>query len=40
VELLVLDRFDTLVPVLLAVALYTVGATFEHMAPQMGTSGG
>ncbi len=40
VELLVLDRYDTLVPVLLAFALYALGAILHHVAPQMGTSGG
>ena len=39
-ELRVLDRYDTLVPVLLAVALYGLGALLHHVAPQLGTSGG
>ena len=38
-ELRWLDRFDTLVPVLLAVGLYAVGALLESHAPQLGTSG-
>ncbi|HBZ45982.1 MAG TPA: acyl-CoA desaturase [Stenotrophomonas sp.] len=39
-ELRWLDRFDTLVPVALAVALYGLGALLEHVAPGLGTSGG
>jgi stearoyl-CoA desaturase (delta-9 desaturase) len=39
-ELRVLDRYDTLVPVLLAVALYFLGVLLKHVAPQLGTSGG
>ncbi len=39
-ELRLLDRYDTLVPVLLAGALYAVGAVLEHTQPQLGTSGG
>src|SRR5271165_47520 len=39
-ELLVLDRYDTLVPVLLAIALFALGAILQHVAPQLGTSGG
>ncbi|MDE2307966.1 MAG: acyl-CoA desaturase [Xanthomonadaceae bacterium] len=39
-ELRVLDRYDTLVPVLLAVALYALGVLLQHIAPQLGTSGG
>ncbi len=39
-ELRWLDRFDTLVPVLLALALYATGALLERVAPQLGTSGG
>ncbi|WP_174236124.1 acyl-CoA desaturase [Rhodanobacter sp. L36] len=39
-ELRVLDRYDTLVPVLLAVALYSLGVLLKHVAPQLGTSGG
>jgi stearoyl-CoA desaturase (delta-9 desaturase) len=39
-ELRVLDRYDTLVPVLLAVALYFLGVLLKHIAPQLGTSGG
>ena len=35
-----LDRYDTLVPVVLAIALYALGAVVNHVAPQMGTSGG
>mgnify|MGYP001546008614 CR=1 FL=1 len=39
-ELRVLDRYDTLVPVLLAVAMYGLGALLQRVAPQLGTSGG
>ena len=39
-ELRWLDRYDTLVPVLLAGALYGLGALLESTAPQLGTSGG
>ena len=39
-ELRVLDRYDTLVPVLLAVAMYFLGVLLHHVAPQLGTSGG
>lgn len=39
-ELRLLDRFDTLVPVALAVGLYVLGAWLEDAAPQLGTSGG
>ncbi len=39
-ELRWLDRYDTLVPVLLAGALYALGAALEHTQPQLGTSGG
>jgi stearoyl-CoA desaturase (delta-9 desaturase) len=38
-ELRWLDRYDTLVPVLLAVALYGVGAWLQHVAPGLHTSG-
>ena len=38
-ELRWLDRYDTLVPVLLAVALYALGAWLERAAPALGTSG-
>lgn len=38
-ELRWLDRFDTLIPVLLAVSLYAMGALLERQAPQLGTSG-
>lgn len=38
-ELRWLDRFDTLVPVLLAVALYVLGGLLEQRAPQLGTNG-
>ena len=38
-ELVWLNRFDTLVPVLLAAALYGLGALLEARAPQLGTSG-
>ena len=39
-ELRWLDRFDIAIPVLLAVALYALGVLLQHVAPQMGTSGG
>ncbi|NCT68962.1 MAG: acyl-CoA desaturase [Rhodanobacteraceae bacterium] len=39
-ELRWLDRYDTLVPVLLALALYGLGALLERVAPGLGTSGG
>lgn len=39
-ELRWLDRFDTLIPVLLAAGLYGFGAMLQHVAPQLGTSGG
>ena len=38
-ELRWLDRFDTLVPVALAAALYGLGALLEQVAPALGTSG-
>ena len=38
-ELRVLDRFDILVPVLLAVALYALGSWLETSRPALGTSG-
>jgi stearoyl-CoA desaturase (delta-9 desaturase) len=39
-ELRWLDRFDTLVPIALAVALWASGAWLESAAPSLGTSGG
>ncbi len=39
-ELRWLDRFDLLVPVLLAVGLYLLGGWLETAAPQLGTSAG
>ncbi|WP_422509759.1 acyl-CoA desaturase [Stenotrophomonas sp. GZD-301] len=39
-ELRWLDRFDTLVPIALAAALFGLGALLEHIAPSWGTSGG
>jgi stearoyl-CoA desaturase (delta-9 desaturase) len=39
-ELRLLDRFDTLVPVVLAVALYGLGVLLQHIAPALHTSGG
>lgn len=39
-ELRVLDRYDTLVPVLLAGVLYAIGAVLEQTQPQLGTTGG
>ncbi|WP_232227632.1 acyl-CoA desaturase [Aerolutibacter daejeonensis] len=38
-ELRWLDRYDTVVPVLLAVALYAVGEVLQQVAPQLGTNG-
>lgn len=38
-ELRWLDRFDTLVPVLLALGLYGLGALLERVAPGLGTTG-
>ncbi|KRA52204.1 stearoyl-CoA 9-desaturase [Pseudoxanthomonas sp. Root65] len=38
-ELRWLDRYDTVVPVLLASALFGVGALLERVAPHLGTSG-
>lgn len=38
-ELMFLDRFDTLVPLLLGTFLYWVGATVEHYRPDLGTNG-
>lgn len=38
-ELRWLDRYDTLVPVALAVALYVLGAALERTHPGLGTSG-
>ncbi|PBS11402.1 acyl-CoA desaturase [Lysobacteraceae bacterium NML93-0792] len=39
-ELRWLDRYDTLVPVLLAVGLYGLGVLLERVAPGLGTTGG
>jgi stearoyl-CoA desaturase (delta-9 desaturase) len=39
-ELRFLDRFDIVVPFVLAVALLLAGITLEAYAPQLGTSGG
>ncbi|MDT8310178.1 MAG: acyl-CoA desaturase [Methylophaga sp.] len=38
-ELRLLDRFDILVPVLLAIVLFALGSFLEHSQPQLGTSG-
>ncbi len=38
-ELRLLDRFDTLVPILLAAALFALGSVLETAAPTLGTSG-
>ena len=38
-ELRLIDRFDVLVPVALAVGLFVLGAWLEHAHPQLGTSG-
>ncbi|MHB1274257.1 MAG: acyl-CoA desaturase, partial [Rhodanobacter sp.] len=39
-ELRWLDRFDITIPVVLAMALYGLGALLQHVAPQLGTTGG
>ena len=39
-ELRWLDRFDIAIPVLLAVAMYGLGALLQQVAPRLGTSGG
>jgi stearoyl-CoA desaturase (delta-9 desaturase) len=38
-ELRWLDRYDTLVPVVLAIALYALGAVLAHVAPSLHVSG-
>lgn len=38
-ELCFLDRFDNLVPLVLALSLFTLGATLNAFAPELGTSG-
>ncbi|MFZ4701476.1 MAG: acyl-CoA desaturase, partial [Candidatus Methylumidiphilus sp.] len=38
-ELCFLDRFDIVVPTLMALALYGLGYTLEHLAPSLGTNG-
>ncbi|MDN5923420.1 MAG: acyl-CoA desaturase, partial [Xanthomonadales bacterium] len=38
-ELRWLNRYDTVIPVLLALALYGLGALLERVAPGLGTSG-
>jgi stearoyl-CoA desaturase (delta-9 desaturase) len=38
-ELRFLDRFETLVPILLAASLFGLGSLLESLAPQLGTSG-
>jgi stearoyl-CoA desaturase (delta-9 desaturase) len=38
-ELAFLDRFDAVVPALLAAALYGAGAALEQFAPSLGTNG-
>ncbi len=38
-ELVWLNRFDTLVPILLAASLYAAGAMLEAFAPELGTGG-
>jgi stearoyl-CoA desaturase (delta-9 desaturase) len=38
-ELRWLDRYDIVVPVVLATALYVMGTLLERMAPQLGTNG-
>jgi stearoyl-CoA desaturase (delta-9 desaturase) len=39
-ELRWLDRFDILVPVVLATCLFLIGVCIKHLAPQSGVSGG
>lgn len=39
-ELRILDRYDTVVPVLLAAALYALGVLLKHVAPRLHTGGG
>jgi stearoyl-CoA desaturase (Delta-9 desaturase) len=39
-ELRWLDRYDVLVPIAYAAALYGLGALLAHLAPDLGTSGG
>jgi stearoyl-CoA desaturase (delta-9 desaturase) len=38
-ELRWLNRFDTVIPIMLALALYVFGALLERFAPHLGTSG-
>ena len=38
-ELRFLDRFETLVPILLAASLFGLGSLLQSLAPQLGTSG-
>lgn len=38
-ELQFLDRFDTIVPIILGASLYLVGALLESAAPELGTTG-
>jgi stearoyl-CoA desaturase (delta-9 desaturase) len=38
-ELRWLNRFDTVIPILLALALYAFGAILERFAPELGTTG-
>jgi stearoyl-CoA desaturase (delta-9 desaturase) len=38
-ELQVLDRFDILVPVVFAVAIFFLGVILKHTAPELGTTG-
>ncbi|MGY3040996.1 stearoyl-CoA desaturase (delta-9 desaturase) [Rhodanobacter sp. TND4EL1] len=39
-ELRWLDRYDIAIPLLLAAAMYGLGVLLQHLAPQLGTSGG
>ena len=39
-ELRWLDRYDIAIPVVLAVCLYGLGVLLQHVAPQLGTTGG
>src|SRR5471030_730710 len=38
-ELVLLNRFDLIVPILLAIAIFTTGVLLEHFAPGLHTSG-
>jgi len=38
-ELVFLNRFDTLVPILFAISLFTLGSVLKRVAPELGTDG-